>query len=202
MTTRSAVLTDSQIEDALAAALPRVARAMEASLRDKSLADEMASDSVSAAWEQWRRNPAYFAGRDLVGWATQRARWRATDTLRRRLRSAPLAEEHSHEESDAKAPEVPAASQPDRAAREELHRFVYETVQMLEPEDRQLLEGMAYDNLTDQAMGNALYGPQDATQQARGLRVFRRRQRALARLGQLLREHGFDAEAWAAGQAV
>lgn len=194
------VLTRPQIESVISDALPEIQRRMESRLRDKFLADEMAADSVSAAWEQWLADPAYFHGRDLVGWATQRARWRAVDVLRRRSRFAPLADEQQGDEAN-KAPDSPAIAQPDRTAREEMRRLVYEAILLLAPDERRLLEGMAYDNLTDQAMGTALYGAQDGTAQARGLRVFRRRQRALARLGQLLMERGFDAEAWADARA-
>ena len=195
-----AALSLEQIEAALETALPRIVRVMEARLRDKSLAEESATDSVSAAWEQWRHDPAYFACHDLVRWATQRADWRATDALRRRARSVRLAEEHPADEDGARTADAPALAQPDGSAREALQRLVYDSVRQLKPLERTVLEGMAYDNLTDQAMGTALYGEADGTAQARGLRVFRRRQRALIRLGQLLRARGIAS--WAEGLAV
>ncbi|MBY0231470.1 MAG: hypothetical protein K2W96_19470, partial [Gemmataceae bacterium] len=118
MTTRPAALSLTQLEAALTDALPRIARAMEGRLRDKSLAHDAAADSLSAAWEKWSDDPAYFAGHDLVRWATQRAGWRATDALRRRARFARLIEEQD-DDSGVKAPDAPAIAQPDASAREE-----------------------------------------------------------------------------------
>ncbi len=195
-------LSHSQFERLAADILPALRGRLTRRFKDAYLADSVATDSLSAAWDKYQADPEYFTTNDLAGWMGRLASWRALDDLRRRNKTAALAEEHQGEDEEAaKAPDAPAVA-PDTSALEWLQTLVYHAVQSLPVEDRFLLEGMSYESLTDQAMGVTLFGEADGTAQARGLRVFRRRQRALGRLRDRLLEWGFDEEAWRAGLAV
>ena len=76
-------------------------------------------------------------------------------------------------------------------------------LEKLDAEDRAILSGYYYDSRTDQELGAELFGPSSSTQ-ANGLKVWRRRQRAHARLRELLLECGIDPADWngTGGQAI
>lgn len=169
---------------------------------DPQLAEEVSWDCLTQAYEVWREDPAFFANRDLTAWTGQRATWRALDRLRERGRFAPLAEEHPGEPGEgAAAPLV----EPREAERRRLRdrQLTWRSLQQLGEQDREILEGYYYDGLTDQQIGARLYGG-EGSEQARGLRVWRRRRKAQQRLRTLLEQNGLDAADYAplASQAV
>jgi DNA-directed RNA polymerase specialized sigma24 family protein len=171
---------------------------------DPQLAEEISWDCLTRAYEVWRDDPAFFAHRDLTSWTGQRATWRALDRLRERGRFAPLAEEHSGDASEGAA--APLADPADAAAERRRLRdrqVTWRALQRLEAQDREILEGYYYDDLTDQQIGSRLYGD-EGSEQARGLRVWRRRRKAQERLRTLLEEGGIDPSDYApvASQAV
>ena len=192
-------LTTRQFERLATEALPAIRDHITRRYKDAFLADAVAADSLSAAWAHHLADPTFFDSTDPAVWMGRRANWRALDDLRRRNKTAALVEEHQGDgpEEPARAPDAPAVA-PDGAALEALQAFVFDALRSLAAEDRFLLEGMSYDSLTDQALGLAIYGDSDGSPQARGLRVFRRRQKALGRLRDALLERGFDEKAWLA----
>jgi predicted RNA polymerase sigma factor len=203
MTTTSP-LTRRQFERLAASAHLIIFHRLARRYRDAYLADSVTTDSLTAAWQKWSEDPGFFSNHNLTNWATQRATWRALDDLRRRSKSAALVEEHQGDESEepAKAPDAPAIAPEQAAEREMRNQLVYATIQGMSAEDRFLLEGMLYDGLTDQAMGAMLFGEGSGTAAALGLRIFRRRQKAMARLRERLVRQGFDENDLLAAQAV
>jgi RNA polymerase sigma factor (sigma-70 family) len=181
---------NESFEEALARALPVVFHRVAGRYRDRQLAEEVTSDCLAAAWQRWARDPAYFLTHDLAQWSSRRAGWKALDRLRQRTRARPLEE-----------------GAPDRAAdpahqrrRERDQRLVLACLERLPEPERRVLLAHHFDNQTDQEVGSALFGEQ-GTPQARGLRVWRLRQRAYGRLRALLEKAGVEAADWG-GQAV
>jgi DNA-directed RNA polymerase specialized sigma24 family protein len=163
-----------EFERALAAAYPVIYRRLAGRYRDPQLAEEVAWDSLTRAFEKLRDDPHYFDERDLTDWSSRLAAWRALDRLRERSRAGDPFE-------DGPAPE---------AGRQDTQALVWDCLQRLDADDRDLLCASYYDGLSDQAIGAARYA--DGTDTARGLRVWRRRQKAQARLRDLLLEAGYE----------
>lgn len=194
---------DRAFEKAIEAALPVLFQRLTRRYGDEQLAEEVSWDCLTQAYEVWRADPHYFANRDLTAWSSQRASWRALDQLRERGRFAPLAEEYLEEGENVHAPLIDPRD--DEAGRrlERDREVVFTSLRQLDEQDRDILEGYYYDDLTDQEIGAQLYG-QDGSEQARGLRVWRRRQKAHARLETILVDNGIDPTDYApvAHQAV
>ena len=87
-------------------------------------------------------------------------------------------------------PAPQAVPHPADQARQGTQTLVWECLQRLDADDRDLLCASYYDDLSDQAIGATYYA--DGTDTARGLRVWRRRQKAQARLRDLLLEAGHE----------
>jgi DNA-directed RNA polymerase specialized sigma24 family protein len=188
------MMSRSSFEQSLANSFPVVFRRLTTRFGDEQLAEEVSLDCLSQAFELWRLDPAYFATHDLTAWASRRATWRALDRLRERARHRPLPEERSDDDR-AVAAVLPLRE----AAAEQVTRdreLTWQALQKLAPEDRAVLVAWYYDQLSDQEIGAALYGAGNGTAQARGLRVWRRRQRARARLRDLVIAEGVDAADW------
>jgi len=202
--TRPAGMTRDQFESESEVARPIVVRRVRARFRDEQLADEVTQDCLADASRKWQMFPAYFLVRSLLAWVTQRAYWRAQDRLEERSRFAPLAEEHAGDEGDdrVKTPEAYAVATPVNTEREQTWQQVHDALGQLDEQDRRIIELSYFDQMTDQAIGTRLYGEDDGTPQARGLRVFRRRQKAQKQVGEILLAHGFDLEAWLASLAL
>ena len=164
----------SEFERSLAAAYPVIYRRLAGRYRDPQLAEEVAWDSLTRAFEKLRDDPHYFDERNLTEWSSRLAAWRALDRLRERS--------HAGEPSEDRPAQVP-----DRPAAQAL---VWECLGRLDADDRDLLCSSYYDGLSDQAIGAERYA--DGTDTARGLRVWRRRQKAQARLRDLLLEAGYE----------
>ena len=164
----------SEFEQSLAAAYPIIYRRLAGRYRDPQLAEEVAWDSLTRAFEKLRADPHYFDERDLTDWSSQFAAWRALDRLRERSRAGELPED------------VPLAE----SRRRDDSALVWECLQRLDADDRDLICASHFDGLGDQAIGAARYT--DGTDTARGLRVWRRRQKAQARLRDLLLGAGYE----------
>ncbi|MGL4549596.1 MAG: RNA polymerase sigma factor [Gemmataceae bacterium] len=188
-------MTWEQIDREMRAARPLVIQRVRTRFGDPQLSEEVAHDCLIAAWMEWRADPCYFVTHSLLAWATQRAYWRALDRLADRARFAPLADEHAADGGDGvKTPEAyPVAREPD-AEREQVWGMVHEAVAALPEADQDLVERYHWEGMTDKAIGDLLYGTSDGTAQARGLRVFRQRDRAHGRLRELLLGRGYDPE--------
>lgn len=191
--------------EALQAAYPVLRDRLTRRFGDPQLAEEVGWDCLTHAYELWLARPGYFANRDLLAWTCQRAVWRALDRLRDRGRHTPLAEEHMGEElADAVAgPLLGVLDEEADRQRERDRQRTWDTLQKLDDLDRYILESYYYDDLTDQEIGDRLYGD-ETTEQGRGLRVWRRRKKAHARLKTLLIEGGMAPSEYAplASQAV
>lgn len=161
---------------------------------DPQLAEEVSVDCLADAYKVWREDPHFFDEKDLTAWSSQRARWRTLDCLRERARFTPLAVEHSGD-GESKSDLLARAPDPDETeeARQRRHdrQVTWDSLQSLDSEDREILESYYYDGETDQQIGTRRYGPA-GTDQARGLRVWRRRQKALERLRTVLIKNGID----------
>jgi DNA-directed RNA polymerase specialized sigma24 family protein len=179
-----------QMEDARPVVILRV----QARYRDAQLSDELAQDCLVDAWMKWEADPAYFITHSLLAWVTQRAYWRVRDRLDERARFAPLAEEHSADESEdrVKTPEVYATAREPDAEREQVWGLVHEAIAELPEDDQLLLDEYHWQGLTDKAIGDLCFGTDDGTPQARGLRIFRRRDRAQEQLRDELLARGYD----------
>jgi len=171
-----------QFEQALAAAYPVIRQRLTGRYHDPQLAEEVAWDSLTRAFEKLNEDPHYFDERNLTEWSSQLAGWRALDRLRKRSRTSSLVGD-PFEDGNGVARTV------DRG-REVTQVLVWECLQRLDVDDRDLLCASYYDDLSDQAIGAARYA--DGTDTARGLRVWRRRQKAQARLRDLLLEAGYE----------
>ena len=168
----------------LAAAWPVVYNRLAARYGDPQLAEEVSSDVLAHAWEKWAQAPDYFASHDLTAWSTRRGGWKALDQLRQRLRHRPLPDEQaegSDEACSAIRPLWESASRDKERAREVL----WDCLQGLPEPERAALVAHHYEGRTDQELGALLFGNQ-GTPQARGLRVWRLRQRAYALLRDIL----------------
>ena len=169
-------------EQTLAAAYPVIYQRLAGRYRDPQLAEEVAWDSLTRAYEKLREDPHYFDERNLTEWSSQLAGWRALDRLRKRSRTPslvgdPFEDGHGVDRSA-------------RSGREDTQALVWECLGRLDGDDRDLLCASYYDGLSDQAIGAIRYA--DGTDTARGLRVWRRRQKAQARLRDLLLEAGYE----------
>jgi len=161
-------------EHAIASAYPVIYRRLAGRYHDPQLAEEVAWDSLTRAFEKLCDDPHYFDERNLTEWSSQLAGWRALDRLRRRTRTPSLAGADCRIEP----------------GQQDAQALVWECLQRLDADDRDLLYASYYDDLGDQAIGVARYT--DGTETARGLRVWRRRQKAQARLRDLLLEAGYE----------
>jgi DNA-directed RNA polymerase specialized sigma24 family protein len=197
-------LSRSAFEESLARAYPVILNRLASRFNDPQLAEEVSVDSLGWAFEKWRADPEYFRTHDLTAWSSRLAAWRALDRLRERTRHRPLPDEHPLDGDDF----IPSPSVHPRreSASESLLRdreITWNCLQKLSNEDRAILQGYYYDGFTDQELGSALFGPSASTQ-ANGLKVWRRRQRAHARLRELLVNGGIDPTDWSnpGGQAL
>jgi DNA-directed RNA polymerase specialized sigma24 family protein len=169
----------------LADILPRLRRSS-----GQPLAPDAVLDAVARAWEMGGQDGTCFHSLDhLVNWVRQTAHWRSVDSFRqaRRRRVQSL--------SAGKSAEVPDPRQSQAARRRwsrEDQGTVWGCLQKLPADERAALEGHFYEGLTDIEIGRRLFGPQGGDR-AVGLRAWRLRQRAQARLGQLLRHEGVGA---------
>jgi len=200
---RNEGLSRSVFEVSVARAFPVVLNRLSARFKDTQLAEEVSVDSLAHAFEKWREDPRYFLTHDLVGWSSRWAVWRALDRLRERTRHRPLPDERPTDGAEPGwALSIPA---PHDAHADRLHEreIAWECIQKLDPEDQAIITGYYYDRLTDQELGAELFGG-SASIQANGLKVWRRRQRAHARLRVLLLASGIDPGDWSSmgGQAV
>jgi DNA-directed RNA polymerase specialized sigma24 family protein len=201
---RSVGLSRSAFEESVARAFPEVLSRLAARFKDAQLAEEVSVDSLAGAFEKWREDPRYFLTHDLVGWSSRLAAWRALDRLRERTRHRPLPDERPAEGGEPGwVPSIPSENDDPKVARLLDREIAWECIQKLDPEDRAILTGYYYDRLTDQELGAELFGG-SASVQANGLKVWRRRQRACARLRVLLLASGIDPGEWSSmgGQAV
>jgi len=195
-------LDPSVFERSLQVAFPIICQRLKSRFGDPQLAEEVSWDCLTHAYEVWQADPHYFDTRDLTSWSSQRASWRALDRLRERTRFSPLVEEHPGEEDESPTPatRLPTFNH-DEAQQHLQDRFLaWECLGKLDEEDRFILCEHYYAGRSDQEIGTDLYGTEGSAQ-ARGLRVWRRRQKAQARLKDLLISHGFEAGATGA-QAV
>jgi DNA-directed RNA polymerase specialized sigma24 family protein len=201
---RKVGLSRSAFEASVARAFPMVLNRLAARFKDAQLAEEVSVDSLAHAYEKWREDPGYFQTHDLVGWSSRWAAWRALDRLRERTRHRPLPDEHLADGAEPGGmPSIPSHHDDGIAERLRDREIAWQCIQKLDPEDRAILTGYYYDRLTDQELGAELFGGR-ASVQANGLKVWRRRQRAHARLRALLLASGIDPGDWSStgGQAV
>lgn len=185
-------------EEALEATFSMVRDRLTRRFGDEQLAEEVSWDCVTQAYEAWRGDPTFFAERDLRAWTSQRALWRALDRLRERGRFVPLSEEHSSgNEGEAGGPAQLSVTDEETMRQWERDRqLTWNSLQQLPSADRELLEQYYYEERTDQEIGAQLYG-EEGSEQARGLRVWRRRQKALTQLEKILIENGLDSADYA-----
>jgi len=193
-------MTLEQLISELEAARPLVIRRVTSRYRDEELGDSVAQQCLIDAWSRWKRDPDYFVTHSLLAWATQRAYWRVRDHLYERARFAPLAEEHAADEGDArvKTPESYVVARELDVEREQAWALVHECLAELPEADQELIDQHYFEGLTDKAIGDLLFGEDDGTPLARGLRVFRRRDRVQERIRELVLARGYDP---ATGQA-
>ncbi len=201
---RNEGLSRLAFEESVARAFPVVLGRLSARFKDAQLAEEVSVDSLTHAFEKWREDPGYFQTHDLVGWSSRLAAWRALDRLRERTRLRSLPDESPIDGSESGwALSVPA--QHDDPHADWLHdrEIAWKCIQKLDPEDQAILTGYYYERRTDQELGVELFGD-SASVQANGLKVWRRRRRACARLRMLLLASGIDPGDWSCtgGQAV
>ena len=166
----------------LDAAYPVIYQRLAGRYRDPQLAEEVAWDSLTRAYEKLREDPHYFDDRNLTEWSSQLAGWRALDRLRKRSRTPSLVGDPFEDGHGVDRSVEPG--------RQDTQALVWECLERLDGDDRDLLCASYYDGLSDQAIGAARYA--DGTDTARGLRVWRRRQKAQARLLELLLEAGYE----------
>ena len=169
-------------ERALATAYPVIFRRLAGRYRDPQLAEEVAWDSLTRAFEKLQADPTYFDERNLTEWSSQLAGWRALDRLRKRSRVPSLVGDPFEDGH--------GVDRPVEEGRQDAQTLVWECLQRLDVDDRDLLCASYYDGLSDQAIGATHYA--EGTDTARGLRVWRRRQKAQARLRDLLLEAGYE----------
>src|SRR5438270_73782 len=134
--------------------------------RDEQLADEVSSDCMAAAWEKWAREPEYFRAHDLVGWACRRARWKAIDVLRQRVRCRPLPEEREGEAA-GRLPGVRPRRENDTPARARDKEQLLASLERLPEPERHAVVGYHFNDRTDQDVGAALF-EDDASPRAHG----------------------------------
>jgi DNA-directed RNA polymerase specialized sigma24 family protein len=192
-------MTLQALEHAIEEAFPVLYQRLHSRFRDPQLADEVSRDCLSQAFELWRDDPTFFLSHDLTAWSSVRANWRAIDRLRVRSRRARLPDENPYED-DRPVATASGRFDPhaDRVAGDRL--LTWEALNRLDEIDRLVLIGHYYDGRSDQDLGTELFG-ETGSLTARGLRVWRIRQRAQARLRDLLLAGGVEPADYA-GQAV
>jgi DNA-directed RNA polymerase specialized sigma24 family protein len=183
-------MTPRTFEEEIQAALPVVYQRLTRRYGDEQLAEEVSWDCLTQAYEVWRSDPGYFANRDLTRWTSNRANWRALDVLRQRARLTPLAEDRAEDGETARPLADPRDDEDARRLARD-REAVFASIRQLDEQDGLIVESYYYDGLTDQEIGARLYGG-EGTDQARGLRVWRRRRKARAQLQTLLIENGID----------
>src|SRR5262245_24772167 len=166
-------MSPKAFQDALTAAYPVLFQRLHSRFHDPQLADEVSRDCLSQAFEVWRDDPAYFLEHDLTTWGSVRANWRAIDRLRARSRHAPLPDENPLAADDR--PLVTA--DPHDGPRTQARLMTWEAIGRLDELERRIIIGHYYDGRSDQDLGTELFGDK-GTLTARGLRVWRIRQRA------------------------
>lgn len=179
-----------EFTETLRAAYPVIYARLASRYRDPQLAEEVTWDSLTRAFEVWRENPHYFDCRSLTEWSSQLAGWRAVDRLRKRTRTVSLVGDPYDDEQPNRTNRQVASHPHDSTVREAQRKMVWDSLQQLDAEDRDLLCASYYDGRSDQNIGAELYG--EGSDTARGLRVWRRRQKAQARLREVLIEGGFE----------
>jgi len=184
-------ITEEAFAADLAAVWPVVYSRLAARYGDPQLAEEVSSDVLAHAWEKWAEAPDYFASHDLTAWSTRRGGWKALDQLRQRTRHRPLPEEHAEGSDEASSAIRPLWESASRE-REHEREALWDCLQRLPETERAVLLAHHYEGLTDQELGAVLFGDQGAPQ-ARGLRVWRLRQRAYALLRDVLAREGVGA---------
>jgi DNA-directed RNA polymerase specialized sigma24 family protein len=196
-------MSRQELEASLTQAYPVVFNRISGRFKDPQLAEEVSVDSMTQAFEKWRDDPGYFQTHDLTAWSSRLASWRALDRLRERTRFRPLPEEALDKEELPSTSTVQPRQENASDSRVRDWEITWNCLQQLDQEDRGILSGYYYDGLTDQELGEELFGTLSSTQ-ANGLKVWRRRQRAHARLRELLIEGGIDPAEWSSpgGQAV
>jgi DNA-directed RNA polymerase specialized sigma24 family protein len=201
---RNEGLSRLAFEESVTQAYAVVYNRLSARFNDPQLAEEVSVDSLAQAFEKWQADPSYFRTHDLAAWSSRLAAWRALDRLRERTRLRPLPEEHPLDGEERTAgPAVHSRRENLSDAQDRDREVAWNCIENLDPEDRAILSGYYYDSRTDQEIGADLFGPSSSTQ-ANGLKVWRRRQRAHARLRELLIEGGIDPADWGGpgGQAI
>ncbi len=184
-------LTEETFANDLAAAWPVVFARLAARYGDPQLAEEVSGDCLAQAWEKWAGEPDFFRSHDLTAWSSRRAGWKAVDRLRQRTRIRPLPEKGSEDGEEGVRPRRENDSRERARARE----LALACLGRLPEQERTILLAYHFDGLTDQEVGAVLYG-EEGTAQARGLRVWRLRQRAYNLLRELLIEEGVDPADW------
>lgn len=187
-------MSQKAFERAIEEALPVLFQRLSSRFHDPQLADEVSQDCLSQAFELWLRDPTYFLTHDLTAWTSVRANWRAIDRLRTRSRHSPLPDENPYDERPVATAAPRLDPYHDAQARDRL--ATWEAINRLDELDRRVLIGHYYDGRSDQDLGTELFG-QEGTVTARGLRVWRIRQRAQARLRGLLLAGGFEPGSYA-----
>lgn len=192
-------LSRRALERAIEEAYPVLFHRLHRRYKDPQLAEEVSRDCLSQVYEQWLADPTYFARRDLTSWSSTRANWRAVDRLRARQRVAALPEERAQND-DRPLTTADPRHEPDAVRLREDCRTAWEAIARLDERERKVLIGHYYEGRSDQDLGAELFGA-SGTRTALGLRVWRLRQKAQARLRDLLLTSGVDPADYA-GQAV
>jgi RNA polymerase sigma factor (sigma-70 family) len=149
---------------------------------DEELCEETAWECVLAAYDCLQRDERFFVSRNVEKWIYRRASWRLVDHLRRRGRSSSLALAGKSE--GYYTVDLPETDEPTQR-----RGATIECLELLDPQERLILERHYFKGETDQEIGDHIYG-EEGTVAARGLRVWRRRQKAHEKLKELLQTHG------------
>jgi DNA-directed RNA polymerase specialized sigma24 family protein len=187
-------MSEEELTRAVEEAYPILFARLKCRYKDEQLADEVSRDCLSQAFEKWEQDREYFVAHDLTTWSSTRAIWRAVDRLRQRNRLAALPDEPFTDFPVATADLYCTSDTIDN------RHAAWEALNQLNEMERRILIGHFYDGRSDQDLGTELFG-EKGTLTGRGLRVWRLRQKAQARLRDLLLSSGFDPEEYA-GQAV
>lgn len=158
-------------------------------VKDPQLVDEQVSTALTKAWEQGAAHPDYFQSlAHFTRWCAQTAQWRAIDVLRQRGRRQPLPDDFP-ERLDAPSPEQDGNAKAQKIA---------EVLALLPEEERHLLMKYYKDEMTDQQIGDELFGS-TGTAGARAQRARRLRLRIKDHLRKLFLEQGIDPADWEGG---
>lgn len=159
--------------------------------RNQRLSEDAIVHACAKAWTVWVTNPGYFCSPlHLVNWLKLVAYRMMVDCHRKnqRFRQWSLPDSKADELTDPRFPQEQQQRWTDAD-----QQTVWGCLQQLPEMERRILEGRYYDHLTDVELASRLFGD-PAPSAAAGLRVWRLRQKALAHLGQVLREHGVGSD--------